>query len=330
MSQVTIPPVALEDGDSVVVDELPGLSESYYVAIAGMVNKPGRYPWRPGMTLRDLVLLGRGARVGAYLKEAEVARLPADRAQGQLASTIRVPLDSTYFVDRDSLGRYVGPPGLQTAASGAPEVPLQPFDNVLILRQPEFDLQRTVVITGEVKYPGTYSLRTKTDRLSDVIARAGGLTAQAYGDGIRFIRSVNNVGRINVELARALRDTASRFNIMLQPGDSLNIPEFQPSVKVTGAVNSPGSVMWREGQGLDYYVSAAGGLAQNANKKAVSIRFANGEVRTKGNLRPGPGSEVFVPAKDPNAPHTDYVALFGAIAQILASTVAIIVVVTRK
>ena len=66
------------------------------------------------------------------------------------------------------------------------------------------------------------------------------------------------------------------------------------------------------------------------------MRYANGEVRTRhhglfgtSDPRPGPGSEVLVPFKDPNAPHTDYVSLFGAIAQILASTVAIIVVATR-
>ena len=46
----------------------------YYVAIAGRVNKPGRFPWRPGMTLRDLVQLARGPMVGAYLKEAEIAQ----------------------------------------------------------------------------------------------------------------------------------------------------------------------------------------------------------------------------------------------------------------
>jgi hypothetical protein len=66
----------------------------------------------------------------------------------------------------------------------------------------------------------------------------------------------------------------------------------------------------------------------------VSVKFANGETRTKrgglfgSNPTPGPGSEVFVPAKDLSQ-RTDYVALFGAIAQILASTVAIIVVATR-
>jgi protein involved in polysaccharide export with SLBB domain len=333
---VLVPPVALVDGDSVAVDSLPSVDSQYTVAIAGMVNKPGVFPWRAGMTLRQLVLLARGPRVGAYLKEAEIARLPTDRSAGQLATTIRVSLDSTYLMDRDSLGRYVGPPGLPFAAGGAPEVPLEPFDNVLILRQPDFDYQRTVSVTGEVRYPGVYSLRTKGDRLSDVIRRAGGLTAQAYGEGIRFVRQQNEVGRINVDLARALRDTTSSANVILQPGDSISVPEYQPSVKVSGAVNSPGSVLWRQGASLSYYLSAAGGFAQHADKGAVSVRFANGEVRTRGHglfsardPKPGPGSEVLVPAEDPSARKTDYVALFGALAQILASTVAIIVVVTR-
>jgi polysaccharide biosynthesis/export protein len=336
VGDVAVPPVALEDGDSVVVDSLPPLAAQYTVAIAGMVNKPGVFPWREGMTLRDLMLLGRGPRIGAYLKEAEIARLPADRSAGQLATTVRVPLDSTYLIDRDSLGRYIGPPGLAFAAGGSPEVVLQPFDNILILRQPDFDYQRAVAVTGEVRYPGVYSLRTKQDRLSDVIGRAGGLTRQAYPEGIRFVRTQNGVGRINVDLARALRDTARSANLVLQPGDSIDIPEYQPSVKVSGAVNSPGSVLWRSGANLDYYLSAAGGFAQRADKGAVSVRFANGEVRTRhgglfggGAPKPGPGSEVFVPAEDPTARKTDYVALFGAIAQILASTVAIVVVVTR-
>jgi polysaccharide biosynthesis/export protein len=334
-SAVQIPALALLDGDSVVVDSVSALAGQFYVAIAGMVKKPGAYPWRHGMTLRDLVLLARGPEIGADLREAEIARMPSDRSQGQLATTLRVPLDSTYLFERDSAGRYVGPPGLSFPASGAAEVPLEPYDNALILRQPDFDFQRTVTITGEVKFPGTYSLRTKNDPLSSLVTRAGGLTPQAYGDGIRFYRRLNGVGRINVSLRRALDDAASRYNIVLQPGDSLHIPEYTPSVKVSGAVNSPGSVLWRRGADLSYYVSAAGGFAPQAQKGQVSVRFANGEVRTRrgglfgGDPTPGPGSEVSVPYADPNARKTDYVALFGAIAQIVASTIAIIVV-TRK
>ena len=96
-----------------------------------------------------------------------------------------------------------------------------------------------------------------------------------------------------------------------------------------------GSVLWRRGADLDYYISAAGGYARLADRGATSVRYANGEVRTKSRFlfvsespKPDPGAEVFVPVKDPTD-KVDKVALFGAVAQILASTVAIIVVVTR-
>jgi protein involved in polysaccharide export with SLBB domain len=332
-NRVAVPLVALADGDSVVVDSVAPLKEGFYVAIAGAVNKPGMYPWRPAMTLRDLMLLARGPKVGAYLKEAELARLPTDRSQGQLAQTIRVPMDSTYLFDRDSMGRYVGPPGLPVPRSGAPEVTLRPYDNVLILKQPAFNLQRTVVVAGEVRFPGTYSLVSKTDRLADVINRAGGLTPQAYAEGIRFVRAEEYVGRINVQLDRALRDTTSRYNIILQPGDSIHVPEYQPSIKVSGAVNSPGSVLWERGKDLDYYLSAAGGPSYRADKGRVSVRYANGEVRTRHKTllfstdpTPRPGSEVFVPVRD-TLQHTNTLALVGTIAQIMGSTIALVYII---
>src|SRR6266446_3728439 len=332
---IRVPALGLMDGDSVVVDSLPPLSETYYVAIAGRVNKPGRFPWRPGMTLRELVQLARGPKVGAYLKEAEIARLPEDRSRGQLATTIRVPLDSTYLFERPADGRFVGPPGVAVPASGAAEVPLEPYDNVLIMQEPQFDLQRAVVVSGQVRYPGTYSLRSKDERLADVITRAGGLTQQAYPEGIRFTRAQDAVGRMNIDLPRALRDLRSSHNVILQPDDSIFIPEYQPTVKVLGAVNAPGSLLWRRGANLDYYISAAGGLAASADGGRVSVRFANGDARTRrkwlfisNTPTPGPGSEVFVPTSPPGE-KTNVLALLGGIAQILSSLVAIVVVFRR-
>jgi protein involved in polysaccharide export with SLBB domain len=333
VGRVAIPKMELQDGDSVVVDAVPTLTRQYYVAVAGMVRNPGIYPWRDGMTVRELVLLARGPTVGADLREAEVARMPEDRTKGQLATTIRVPLDSTYLFERDSLGHYFGPPGLTFAGKDAPDVRLQPYDNVLILKQPEFDFQRTVVIAGEVRSPGTYSLRTKTDRLAVLVTRAGGLTLWAYPEGIRFMRVVSNVGRINVDLPRALRDTNSSANVILQPGDSIEIPEFQPAVKVNGAVTSPGSVLWKQGADLDYYLDGVGGVTYQGDKGRVSVKYANGDVRTRRKTvffsstpRPGPGSEVFVPVRDTTA-RVNFVQLFTSIVQIVASTVTAIYVI---
>src|SRR2546425_604005 len=304
ISGVAIPSLGVIDGDSVVVDSVPPLDQQYYVAIAGMVSKPGLYPWREAMTLRELVLLARGPKVGADLREAEIARLPADRAHGELATTLRVPLDSSYLFERDSTGRYIGPPGLAFPGKGTPEVRLEPYDNVLIFQQPDFNFQRTVVLRGEVRYPGTYSLRTKGDRLAELITRAGGLTPRASAHGIRFYRATGTAGRLDIDLAHALTDSGARDNVVLQPDDSIVIPEFLPSVKVLGAVNSPGSVLWRKGAGLDYYLNAAGGFAPNAENGTVSVRYANGRVRTRvrallvrNDPKPEHGSEVFVPMK---------------------------------
>ena len=89
------------------------------------MNEPGKYPYRNGMTLRDLVLMARGFRDGAYLDTAEVSRLPDDRSGGQLAVRLRVPIDSTYLLEPGST-TYPMLPGAAIPPNGAPEVPLQP------------------------------------------------------------------------------------------------------------------------------------------------------------------------------------------------------------
>ena len=163
--------------------------------------------------------------------------------------------------------------------------------------------------------------------------RAGGLTRQAYPEGIRFVRDLDKVGRINVDLMRALGDTTSASNIILQPDDSIQVPEYQPAVKVSGAVNSPGSVLYRKGAGLDYYLGGAGGFAHTADKGRVSVRYANGELRTRHHWlfvatdpKPGPGSEVLVPVRD-TTQRVNTVQLFTSIVQIIASTVTAIYVI---
>jgi len=328
--------VQLADYDVVTIFSRADMRADITVSIDGMVTSPGPYHWREGMTLRDLLLLAHGPKIGADLRLAEVARLPLDRSQGQLATTIRVPLDSTYLFDRDSAGKYLGPPGLPFPASGTPEVVLQPYDNVLIMRQPDFELQRTADLEGEVIHPGNYSLTNKGERLADLIDRAGGLTPRAYPEGIRFTRTLGGAGRIDIDLPRALRERDSRDNIILQPGDTIIIPEFQPSVRVSGAVNSPGSVLWRQGRSLGYYLDAAGGPARLSIASAASVRQANGTVQTRHRFlvfwhhdpTPGPGSEITVPPRDPTD-KTDYVALVSSLAQILASSVAILVVLSK-
>jgi protein involved in polysaccharide export with SLBB domain len=320
----------LREDDLLRVFSVTEFRPTRYVAITGAVRNSGQIPYRQGMTVRDLVLLAGGLEQSADLRQAEIARLPQTRTNGTTATTFRVPLDSSYLFERGPNGQYFGPPGLPAPPGSMPEVQLQPYDNVLILRQPNWELQREVVISGEVLFPGTYSLRTKTEKVSDIIQRAGGLTPEAYADGVTFFRSKDSVGRIGIALPEVLRNARSRDNIQLQNGDSIFIPRFNAVVNVKGAVNSPVAVTYVPGASLDYYVRAAGGITRQGDIRYAYVTQPNGKVEATGgkfifrsNPKPRPGSTVFVPAKDSGARRVDYLATLGTIAQLAASFVAI-------
>lgn len=301
---------ALAPDDELQVFSLNDFRARRYVTIAGAVKKGGRFPYRDGMTLRDLILLGGGLDQSASLAEAEIARLPESRVNGATAISTRVPMDSTYLFERDAAGRYDGPPGLPAPASGGQDVALRPYDNVLIFRQPDWELQRLVWITGEVKYPGRYALIQKVDRLADLVARAGGLTNEAYPEGVFFERERDSIGRVAVNLPRALRNRNDADNVVLVDGDSIHVPRYTPVVSVKGFVNSPTAVALRGGANILFYVRSAGGNAKRGDVDRAYVIQPNGLVET---IRKWPwwvplpankpvprgGATVVVPETDP-------------------------------
>ena len=328
--------IPLAEDDEIRVFSVGEFRPERYVAITGAVRHSGRFVFKDGMTVRDVVLLAGGLEESAYLQEAEVARLPESRDGGVTAQTIRIPLDSSYLFERSADGRYLGPPGLPAPAGTAPEVTLQPYDNILILRQPDFQLQRTVAIHGEVRFPGRYSLRNKTERLSDLLVRAGGLTAEGYAEGIQFFRDRNDVGRIGISLPRILKDGRDRDNLILESGDSIYLPRYIPVVDVVGAVNAPVAVSYVPGKDLDYYIRRAGGATRAADAGRAYVTQPNGDVESRDRRflfirstpSPRAGSVVHVPARDP-ADRKDYTAIVGSVAQVLASLVAIVAITRR-
>ena len=327
----------LQEDDEIRVFSTSEFRPTRYVAINGAVRKSGQFAYREGMTVRDLVLLAGGLDQSAYLNEAEVARLPENRTGGVTARTFRVPLDSSYIFERGPDGKYLGPPGLPAPTGPNPEVIVQPYDNILILRQPNWELQRTAVIAGEVRYPGRYSLKTKTERITDLIERAGGLTPDAYANGVVFYRTRNGVGRIGIELPDVLHNKRSSDNLPLQDGDSLFIPRLNPVVNVQGAVNSPISVTYSPGKTLDYYIRAAGGPSRKADAARAYVTQPNGKVESReahfllpdGVPKPDAGSTIFVPERDPLDRGFDLATGLGTITQVIAALATLIIAARR-
>ncbi|MEO7985559.1 MAG: SLBB domain-containing protein [Gemmatimonadales bacterium] len=347
--------IVLEDEDEIRVFSRATFLPARTIAIVGAVRRPGWLPYREGMTVRDAILLADGLTEDARL-QVEVARLPANRPTGALAQTLDVSLDSSYF--------FAQQPG--APESGAPDTPLLPYDNVLVLRQGGFELQRTVVIAGQVKAPGRYALKSKTERLRDLLDRAGGLTSEAYPGGIQFYRAYDGsrptgtdrlpstlettsrrdsiaarqtVERVGIDLPRVLNDAKYRDNLILASGDSIYIPEFNPIIIVNGAVNSPGAVAYTPGKNLDWYVDAAGGYAQGGDPRHPYVTQPDGQregVKRKSVFadrvpRPRPGAVVYVPTKTvAEQSGTNVAAVVSTVATLLGSLATIILVVRTR
>jgi polysaccharide biosynthesis/export protein len=327
----------LADGDEITVFSTTEMRPLRYVTVGGAVKKPGVHvTFRDGMTLKDAVLLAGGLQEGALLTEAEIARLPESRAAGVTAVTTTVALDSSYLFDRGQGSRNVGPPGVMVGTGRANQEVLRPYDAITIKFQPEWELQQTVTLLGEVKFPADYSLVSRNERLSDLITRAGGLTASAYANGIVFVRKRDGVGRIGLDLPAVLRDANSVDNLRLVNGDSIFIPKFTQIVIVRGAVNTPVGVAYVDGANLDYYLRSAGGVTPTGDHGRSFVTQPNGKVATfhrhlllwQSKPKPLPGSTVTVPLRDPND-RREWAPIATAATSILGSLVAIAAIVKR-
>jgi protein involved in polysaccharide export with SLBB domain len=283
-----------------------------------LVRKPGVYDLLAGMTITDLIVRAGGMKESAYRVRAEVARIDPERISvGNTAHTLHVSMT-------DSL----------SLASDASKFVLLKNDIVFIREIPNWSLQENVVVTGEVKFPGTYSLTSETERLSSVIERAGGLEPTAYLDAATFIRRKDSTGRMAIDFEAALRHKGkkpSKYDLVLAANDSINIPREPKTVKVTGQVGFPSSVLWEEGRNMDYYVDQAGGLLDTADKDKVTVVMANGRVEKPGFMRspqPDAGATIVVPAK-PQEKDREALKNVAAIMSILSGAATTIYLISR-
>jgi protein involved in polysaccharide export with SLBB domain len=285
--------LALQELDEVQVFSIWDIRDPETVSIQGMVRKPGVYDLLSGMTITDLIVRAGGMKESAYRMRAEVSRIDPERiSEGNTSQTV-------YVAMADSL----------SLSSEASKFPLKKNDIVFIREIPNWALQENVVVTGEVKFPGTYSLTSETERLSSVIARAGGLDATAYLQAATFIRRKDGTGRMAIDFQAALRNKGrkpSKYDLVMAAGDSIHIPREPKAVKVTGQVGFPSSVLWEEGRDMGYYIDQAGGTLDTADKDKITVVMANGRVEKPGFMRspkPDAGAVIVVPAKPQEKDH---------------------------
>ena len=257
--------ISLNNGDTVIIYE-NSVKEysSKTVTIDGAVKNPGEYEWKENMTLPDLILEGGGFSDGAWILDAEIARFPSEGIQGDSSAIIiKVPIMENKYMPEDPESVI---PSILARTTSAANFTLEQNDHVFIRTNPDYEQSKTVIVTGEVIYPGTYALKSKDEMLSDLIARAGGLKSTAYTGGGQLIRADQ---RVFIDFEKVLNKKDRKEDIILLPGDEVIIPPKPNSVLVIGEVINQGFYKHITGTRAREYLRMSGGRTENGGKVYV-------------------------------------------------------------
>lgn len=308
--------IPLRNEDVLYVPSKKELEEEKTITIHGEVMYPGIYKYADNETIEDFVLQAGGLKDAASMKKVDVSR----RIINQNATAVTDTIAHTFtFSLKDGF-----------VIDGEPGFILQPFDEVYVRTSPGYVEQSNIRIEGEVLYPGEYTLSRKDQRLSDMIASAGGFTKWAYVKGARLERTITpderlrmqtvqkmlniqnadgdtiNVSQLDfgstyyfaIDMEKAMANPGSTSDVVLREGDKLIIPQFTNSVKINGNVMYPNTVPYQKGKSVNYYVKQAGGYGNRAKKSKTYIIYMNGAVAQVGHgVKIEPGCEIIVPSK---------------------------------
>lgn len=313
----TVADIPLQKNDILYIPSINDLKEEETVSIYGEIANPGTFLFSKNMTIEDLLI-----QAGGLLEEAATTRVEVTRRIKDPKSTsVSSILGKTFTFDIKD-GLLVG---------DTENFYLEPFDAVYIRKSPAYRRQQNVTVAGEVLFSGSYSLLQKNERLSDLISKAGGVTPDAYVKGARLIRRLseeekrrqsdvlrmaqNKEGKdsisvakldmsdnyvVGINLEKALSNPHSDYDLVLREGDVLYIPEYINTVKISGAVMYPNTVVYQRDKKLKHYINQSGGFGHLAKKKRVYVVYMNGTVaRLKARSAKAiePGCEIIVPSK---------------------------------
>ena len=309
--------IVLKARDQVRIFNKDELREKRTITIAGAVNTPNTFDFVDKLQIEDVIAMSGGLERGSDPQVISISRRLKDGSFKTLSKVYAVSSDENLAIN-----------------NGTPFY-ISPFDIINVRYSKGYTAQKNVSISGEVKYSGSYVLKNKNERISDLIERAGGFTEFAYVKGAALIRKTKNkyaidilknmdknLGdesnldalkemeanatefKVGIDLEMILENKGSDIDMYLREGDELLIPSKRQTVKVSGMVLQPSLVQYKEGLSLRKYIFKSGGFAETAKKTKIYVSYANGDIKTvkrflfiKRYPELAPGATIYVPAK---------------------------------
>ena len=252
----TVMKTEIQDGDRIQVFPVSG-RERNVVELKGHVYFPGKYEFKPGMTLRDLLSSYDVVKPQVNLNFAEIKRL-----EGDDLNPVAIPFNLGKLLQGDD----------------AENLTLQEFDTVSIYNWDERD-KRSVTSSGMVYEPNEFRL-VPGMRVKDLVLVSGGLQKNAYFKNAEITRRMIDqegmeTDKIEIDLGKAMAEDP-KHNILLQDYDHLivrSIPELNigMSVELKGQIRFPGSYPIKTGEKLSSVIERAGGFTSDAYLKGAIL-----------------------------------------------------------
>jgi protein involved in polysaccharide export with SLBB domain len=342
--------ILLQKEDELLISSKVEMADSLKVTLLGEVHVPGDYHYIAGMTLKALIL-NAGGFTDASSATIEVAHLIIrDTVAGADARSSEI--ERIILTDTLSFSQL--------------DITLRPYDVVTVRKKPTYTKPETVLVVGQVQFPGPYALGSSRDRVSDLFKRAGGALPDANITAayIKRFKSDEERKRIAEDARRlqllfadssatVLKDLEKEYSriplnlekILLRPGtiedvvlqsrDELIIPRFDAQVRVSGAVLQSTQIPFNKGAGFNYYISAAGGYSRDAWRKSAYVIYANGKSATarkflfiKSYPKVLAGAEIIVP-KEPIVRDRLTTAEVVGLSSALASLAGVVIALLR-
>lgn len=307
--------IELQKNDVLYIPSIHDLSDIGDITVEGEVARPGAFVFADNTTLEDAIMMA-----GGLLESASTVKIDVTRRIKDASSTSQSENIAEVFTFSFKDG-YV--------LDGEPGFVLQPYDYIYVRRSPSYTEQISVEVRGEVVFPGTYNISRRTERLSDVITKAGGINQWAYVKGARLSRKMDEEEKarlqstlevmdsakdsidvstlataeryyVGIDMEAALAKPGSDVDLVLREGDVLIVPQYNNTVKISGNVLYPNTVTYRPDMTVNDFVTMAGGYGFRSKKNKAYIIYMNGTVSRARRYSKGvvePGCEIVVPKK---------------------------------
>jgi len=314
----------LRNNDRLIIASVEELTTPKQVAISGEVNEPGNFPFFRGMTIVDLILMAKGIKDSGTSSGIVIYRSTYDETQKSPVEAITVNLNENIF-----------------KLNKNQNTELMVNDLVVVRSKLGYQSKEYVTVSGLVKKPGDYALRTNKYSFYDLIKDFDGFLNDAELSGVKLRRpievseiketiddvegssltlNVDEFIEIGLDVKEILKSNGelSQYNLVLKDGDEIIVPKFDNSVEVNGAVQQATAISYTRGLTTKSAINNAGGFGPNAKKSAVYVVYQNGAIAsTKSFLfirnypKLLPGSKVFVPQKAETAGKTSVAEIVG-------------------